>query len=371
MNRRTEHSPVKHATVIGCGMIGPDIATVLLTHGIAVTLMGMDENDLEAGREAVQRDISELQAAGIVSEDQAGRAIESLSSTTDYAEGVRDAEIVFEAVLEDVAIKQSIFQKLDRHARSDALLCSSTSGLSPHDIAEPLRDPSRMAVTHFWNPPYLVPLVEIVPHRALAPEARETIGTFLTELGKVPVFLKKDIAGHIGNRLQHALYREALYLIEEGVASPDDIDRVVLNSFGPRFSAVGPMEYFDSCGLDLHQKVQGYLYPTLCNAPEPQKILLDNIEAGNLGTKSGRGLYAWSSSGSDEFRSRRNSRFIQKLKQPSGTEPTDTNPTGAEPSGTNAKAAEPEGPNSEASNPEGPTPEATATNPAGTGQPTP
>ncbi len=178
----------------------------------------------------------------------------------------------------------------------------------------------RMMVTHFWNPPYLVPLVEIVHHDRLGEEARQVAMEFIKVLGKTPVVLKKDIAGHIGNRLQHALYREALYLIEESVAEPEDIDKVVLNSFGPRFSTIGPMECFDSCGLDLHKKVQSYLYPTLCREEHPQKILLDKIEAGELGEKAGQGLFDWSHKDSEDFRRRRNKRFIEIIKQNRGLE---------------------------------------------------
>ena len=305
---------VQKAAVIGCGIIGPDIATVLITHGVSVTLVGMDEQDRDKGISNAKRDLNDLKKFGLLSEQQVSDAFARLSGTTDFSDAVPDADIVYEASLEDIAIKQSVFEKLEAYSKPEAWLCSSTSGLSPEDIAKPLSDKGRMAVTHFWNPPYVVPLVEIIPHKTVPDSTKSEIEKFLRHLGKEPVFLKKDIAGHIGNRLQHALYREALSLIEKGVATPSDIDQVVLNSFGPRFSGVGPMEYFDSCGLDLHEKVQSYLYPTLCNDSEPQKILLDNIESGNLGPKTGAGLYDWKTKDENEFRDRRNSRFIERMR---------------------------------------------------------
>ena len=311
---------ISHAAVIGCGMIGPDIATVLLTHGVSVALVGIDDENVANGMRNVKRALDDLEAARVLSKDEKRGALARLSGGTGYAEAVSEADLVFEAVLEDVGVKQAVFAELERHARPDALLCSSTSGLSPLDIGEPLSDKARMAVTHFWNPPYLVPLVEIVPHPEMSEEYRSRVERFIASVGKEPVVLKKDIAGHIGNRLQHALYREALYLIEQGVATPDDIDRVVLNSFGPRFSAIGPMEYFDSCGLDLHQKVQSYLYPTLCNAEAVQDVVLRRIEDGKLGSKTGEGLYDWSERDEDDFRRRRNSRFIERLRQQHRTE---------------------------------------------------
>lgn len=305
---------IKQVTVIGCGMIGPDISTSLLISGVGVRLVGLDEEDVSRGVANIEKDLTDLAEAGVITHEERTKALGMVEKATDISAAVQDADMVFEAVFEDVKVKQEVFAAIDSNCPDRAILCSSTSGLSPNDIGAHIKHQDRMMVTHFWNPPYLVPLVEIVPHDRLSEEARDLAFTFIEKLGKVPVILKKDFPGHIGNRLQHALYREALYLIEQGVADPTDIDKVVLASFGPRFSTIGPMEYFDSCGLDLHEKVQSYLYPTLCNAPEPQKILIDNIRAGHLGQKSRQGLYDWADRDDEEFRRRRNQRFIELLK---------------------------------------------------------
>jgi 3-hydroxybutyryl-CoA dehydrogenase len=305
---------IKQVAVIGCGMIGPDISTSLLTNGIRVRLVGLDEEDASRGVANIEKDLTDLVDAAVIGHEERTQALGMVEKSTDISSAVRDADMVFEAVFEDVRVKQQVFAQIDDSCPDRAILCSSTSGLSPNDIGANIHHQDRMMVTHFWNPPYLVPLVEIVPHERLSAEARELALALIKRLGKVPVILKKDFPGHIGNRLQHALYREALYLIEQGVADPADIDKVVLASFGPRFSTIGPMEYFDSCGLDLHEKVQSYLYPTLCNEPKPQKILIDNVRAGNLGQKSRRGLFDWSDRDDEEFRRRRNKRFIELLK---------------------------------------------------------
>ena len=304
---------IKQVTVIGCGMIGPDISTSLLISGVQVRLVGLDEEDVSRGVSKIQKDLTDLVDAEVITGEERTKALGLVEKATDISSAVSDADMVFEAVFEDLSVKQEVFADIDSNCRDRAILCSSTSGLSPNDIGAHIKHQDRMMVTHFWNPPYLVPLVEVVPHDRLSEEARSLSIAFIEKLGKVPVILKKDFPGHIGNRLQHALYREALYLIEQGVADPADIDKVVLASFGPRFSTIGPMEYFDSCGLDLHEKVQSYLYPTLCNAPEPQKILIDNVRAGNLGQKSRRGLFDWSDRDDEEFRGRRNKRFIEIL----------------------------------------------------------
>jgi 3-hydroxybutyryl-CoA dehydrogenase len=312
---------IKQVTVIGCGMIGPDISTSLLTNGVKVRLVGLDEEDVSRGVANIQRNLTDLLDAEVISHEGRTKALGMVEKATDISEAVQDADMVFEAVFEDVKVKQQVFAEIDGNCPERTILCSSTSGLSPNDIGAHIEKQEQMMVTHFWNPPYLVPLVEIVPHDRLSAEARDLALAFIERLGKVPVVLKKDFPGHIGNRLQHALYREALYLIEQGVADPADIDKVVLASFGPRFSTIGPMEYFDSCGLDLHEKVQSYLYPTLCNNPQPQKILIDNVRAGNLGQKSRRGLFDWTDRDDEEFRRRRNKRFIELLKTGRGGKP--------------------------------------------------
>lgn len=311
---------IQKITIIGCGMIGPDISTSVLTSGREVHLVGLDENDTSRGVANISKDLNDLAAEGVISQAEKSAALSRVRTSTQIGEAVKNADLVVEAVFEDLQVKQDIFAQIDAHCQEKTILCSSTSGLSPNDIGAHISKQDRMMVTHFWNPPYLVPLVEIVPHDKLGEEARRVAMEFIQMLGKTPVVLKKDIAGHIGNRLQHALYREALYLIEQGVADPDDIDKVVLNSFGPRFSTIGPMEYFDSCGLDLHKQVQSYLYPTLCNEGQPQKILLDKVEAGELGQKSGQGLYDWANRNAEDFRRRRNKRFIEIIKQNRGTE---------------------------------------------------
>jgi 3-hydroxybutyryl-CoA dehydrogenase len=306
---------IRLATVIGCGMIGPDISTSLLINGIRVRLVGRNEDSITRGVSSLEKGLSDLENATVLTSKQKSEAMDMVETATDISYAVADADVIIEAVYEDLGVKQNVFAQVDRSCKDTAVLCSSTSGLSPNEIGAHIKHQDRMLVTHFWNPPHLVPLVEIVPHDRLSEEVRNLMFAFIEKLGKVPVILKKDFPGHIGNRLQHALYREALYLIEQGVADPADIDKVVLASFGPRFSTIGPMEYFDSCGLDLHEKVQSYLYPTLCNATQPQKILTDNVQVGNLGQKSRRGLYDWSERDDEDFRRRRNHRFIEILKE--------------------------------------------------------
>jgi 3-hydroxybutyryl-CoA dehydrogenase len=230
------------------------------------------------------------------------------------AEAVSDADFVLEGIIENLAVKQEFFAELDQYCPPHTILASGTSGLSPNEIGANIQRKDKMLVAHFWNPPYLVPLVELVAHDNLSPESLKTVLEFLNAVGKAPIVLKKDILGHIGNRLQYAIFREALHLIEQGVATPDDIDQVMINSLGPRYSMIGPMEYMDSVGLDLQVAVQRYLYKTLSDAKRSQNILMEKYHNGHYGAKTGKGFYDWSVKSLDELVSRQNSRFIDRLK---------------------------------------------------------
>ena len=300
--------------VIGTGMIGPDICASVLLAGAPVTMIGRSRESVERGLSNLENDLDDYRQSGIISDSEMSAMRDMVRTSTVLESGLREAGIIFEAVSEELTVKQKLFADIEKVCRPDAILCSSTSGLSPDDMAAKMVRLRRLLVTHFWNPAHLVPLVEVVFQTDLDQDAGNKALALLERLGKVPVVLKKDILGHIGNRLQHALYREALFLIETGVATPDDIDKVVLNSFGPRYSTIGPMEYFDSCGLDLQLKVERYLFPDLCRRNKPMSLLLEKVKAGELGEKTGRGLHDWSGRDSGEFRRRRNQRFVEYLK---------------------------------------------------------
>ncbi|KKL12998.1 hypothetical protein LCGC14_2530150, partial [marine sediment metagenome] len=152
-------------------------------------------------------------------------------------------------------------------------------------------------------------------HDETSQETIDLILAFLEKMAKTPVLLKKDILGHIGNRLQHALFREAINLVQQGVADPQDIDKVIMSSLGPRYSMIGPMEYMDSVGLNLQVAVQSYLFKSLDASQEPQQLLMDKYNVGDYGAKSGNGFYDWSNKSLDEMTARQNKRFIDRLKE--------------------------------------------------------
>jgi 3-hydroxybutyryl-CoA dehydrogenase len=255
-----------------------------------------------------------LIAEGVYTQEEADQIVDSIHTETRMPEAVRDADFVLEGIIENLEVKQEFFAQLDQHCPPHTILASGTSGLSPNEIGMNITRKEKMVVAHFWNPPYLVPLVELVAHDDLSQESLEAVFEFLKNVGKAPILLKKDIAGHIGNRLQHAMFREAIHLVEQGVATPEDIDQVIMNSLGPRYSMIGPMEYMDSVGLNLQVAVQSYLFEALADAKKPQRLLMENYEHGDYGAKTGKGFYDWSVKSLDEMVSRQNFRFIERLK---------------------------------------------------------
>ncbi len=305
---------IQKITIVGTGMIGPDVSLVCTMSGYAVTMVGLNDAEVEKGVNRYRKNLTSLVDAEIFTQAEADEIQARLSTGTNLPEALATADIAFEAVFEKLEVKQEVFAQFDIHCPPHALLLSGTSGMSPNKIGANMTRQSQMMVCHFWNPPYLVPLVELVAHDNASQETIDTVMAFLESMGKTPVRLKKDIVGHIGNRLQHAIFREAIHLVELGVATPDDIDQVIMSSLGPRYSMIGPMEYMDATGLDLQVAVQSYLYETLADDKHSQKLLLEKYNNGDYGSKTGKGFYDWSVKSQEEMVSRQNFRFIERLK---------------------------------------------------------
>jgi len=304
---------IERIGVIGTGMIGPDISLACAMAGYPVTIVGRTRTSVERGTARFRKNLESLIRAKVYGDQEAKEVDSRLSTSTELETALEKADFVFEAVVENLEIKQKLFGEIEKFCPEHTLMASSTSGLSPSDISSRMKAPERMLVMHFWNPPHLVPLVEVVAGSRTGQDTVETALDVLRSLGKEPVLLKRDILGHIGNRIQHAMFREAIHLVEEGVATPEDIDRVIMSSLGPRYSMIGPMEYLDSVGLDLNVAIHSYLLKDLADDKEPQALLREKCERGECGAKTGRGFYDWSKRSLEEMTARQNKRFIDRL----------------------------------------------------------
>ncbi len=279
--------------VIGAGLMGHGIAQIFALSGRHVWLNDLDGQMLEQAVENIRTNLTLFVENELVSPEEVEPALARINTTTSLEQAAGQADYVVEAVSENLALKQAIFEELDEICRPDSILSTNTSVMSITEIAAKANNRSRIVGTHFWNPPHLIPLVEVVPGDDTVPETVERAYTLLAEVGKHPVRVKRDVPGFVGNRLQHALWREAISIVDQGIAEPAEVDEVVKMGFGIRLPVLGPLENVDLVGLELTLAIHEYILKHLEASPEPAPILRRKIDQGHLGFKKGRGLQTW------------------------------------------------------------------------------
>jgi len=287
-------NPFARVAVVGTGMMGPGIALTLARGGCRVALWGRSRESVARGLEAIEAALDFLVERRILEAAQAPALREWVSGTDDPEAAVAGAGLVVESIVEDLGAKRELFGRLEQLCAPGTLLASDTSGLRISDIAAGLARPERAATLHFWNPPHVVPLVEITQGERTSEDTVDALVGLMRRCGKTPVVARKDVPGQIANRLQHALLREALYMVQEGIASAADVDLALKMGPGRRWPVYGVLEHHDVVGLDLGLAVHSSLVPGLCAAPEPLPILRDMVAEGTLGVKTGGGFYDWS-----------------------------------------------------------------------------
>jgi 3-hydroxybutyryl-CoA dehydrogenase len=302
------------AAVIGTGMMGPGIALTLALGGLRSTILSRTVEGAARGVEKARKQAQLLAASELIDAGQAARVVELVTGSAAFDEEIAGAGLVVESGPEDMAFKQELFARMDALAGPRAVLASNTSGLSITAIASRCKRPERVLTTHFWNPPHLMPLVEIVKGEKTAEEVAVAVRELLVACGKTPVIVKKDRPGQLGNRLQMALVREAAHIVAEGIADAEDVDTVAKNGFGLRMPAYGIFEHQDVVGLDLGIAVVEYVARDLYNEPRAPEYFRELVRRGHLGAKTGKGFYDWSAKSADEVRARRD-RFLVEVLQ--------------------------------------------------------
>lgn len=281
--------------IIGGGLMGHALAAVMVAAKAGVSVFEANP-DLRAS--LVDRMNTVLKECGNTSLRPS--QVHNVSSLEDLDPAI---SLVIEAIPEDLRLKQELFARLEA-LLPEAVLATNSSVYRVRDVSALMQSPSRSVGTHWWNPPHLIPIVEVIPGPATQPGIVRWITAILKSAGKTPVLVRKDTAGFIGNRLQHALWREAIALVEEGVADAETVDLVARSTLGMKLGTLGPLENADYVGLDLTHAIHQYIFPTLSQAAVPSPLLADALAHQRLGAKSGQGLMDWPSGRREQVASR-------------------------------------------------------------------
>jgi 3-hydroxybutyryl-CoA dehydrogenase len=287
---------MKQISVIGAGLMGHGIAQVFALAGHIVRVYDPEYKALASLRERIEKNLRDL--------NQDVNAASRVFPVEDLGECVTGADIVFEAGPENLAFKQKLFAQLELMAPAHALLASNTSVIPITDIMKEVKTGHRAMGTHWWNPPYLVPLVEVIKTPQTDPTLAQEMFDLLAKVGKTPAMVEKDVPGFIGNRLQHALWREAISLVASGVCDAETVDTVVKASFGRRLPVIGPLENADLVGIELTLAIHETVLPSIDHTPGPSPYLQRLINAGRLGMKTGEGFRTWTPEQQDELRAK-------------------------------------------------------------------
>jgi 3-hydroxybutyryl-CoA dehydrogenase len=301
--------------VVGAGTIASRVALACSLSGHGVKVLGRPGGSYARARESIDGGFGELSAAGLLPATAEGWR--ERVTFLDAGDQAIHAGLAIEAVNEDLALKQSVFEMLERRLPGHAILASSTSGLPVDAIAARCRTPQRVAVMHFANPAHLMPAVELVPGTRTDAKTMDALEEFVRGLGKRPIRLKRDIPGHIFNRIQFAMLREAMALVREGVASAADIDEVVKRGLALRLAEEGPLEKMDLAGLELVSSVATYLFPDLDASRSPD-VIDSMLQQGRRGAAGGQGFHAWDEHRVRDVLGRRNAEVIRHLRRLAG-----------------------------------------------------
>jgi 3-hydroxyacyl-CoA dehydrogenase len=297
--------------------MGHGIGLEFALAGYEVQLHDVNEEKLDQALETIQKTLQMLIGAGLTTSEKSDAAMSRLQTGTVLEEMVADVDVVIEAIFESLELKHELFRKLDGTCPERTILASNSSSLVPSQLASVTQRPDKVVGAHYFNPPYLLPLVEVVRGEKTSDETIDIIHDLLVKVGKKPAIVEKEALGFIGNRLQLALGREALSLVEKGIATPESVDTVVRNGFGRRLSVAGLFEIFDIAGLDLALAVASYIGPDLESSGEVSSLLKEKVERGELGVKAGKGFHEWTLESAEALRQKIAKALIEIARWPS------------------------------------------------------
>lgn len=307
-------SRVKNILIYGAGMMGKSIAMVLSANpSITITMFDVVDADVFP---VIHSNFAQLVSHSVLTQQQSDERISRISFTANAEDpSIANADLVVECVFEDMTLKQNTFAKLEKICREDCIFCTNTSVMSPTEISAKLAHKNRFVGTHFWNPAHLIPLVEVVRTQFTDDDVVETVLALLRGVGKKAVLCKKDVPGFIANRMQHALWREAISIVENGIADAETVDEAVRSSFGLRLPQLAPLENADMVGLELTKQIHAYILPHIEASSVPSPLLNEHLEKGEFGYKSGQGFFTRSTEEIAKRKSDLNEYLIRMIYQ--------------------------------------------------------
>lgn len=306
---------IKNVCNLGTGTMGFGTALMFAQSGYNVRMFGRSDASIEGGFQSIKAALDVYREHGLVDEQQIPAILGRIKGVTTLEDAAVDADFVIESIAEDLEVKRQVYTKMEKLCRSSIVFATNTSGLSPTAIAEALEHPERFIVAHFWNPAHLIPLVEVVPGEHTSSATVDFTWKLMEKIGKKPVALKREALGFIGNRLQFALLREAIYIVESGIATAEAVDTAMKYGMGRRLSTTGPLESADLGGLDVFFSIAGYLKQDLCVDREPSAMARQAIARGALGAKTGAGFFEWPPARLAKIKKTREDVLIEWLKK--------------------------------------------------------
>ena len=301
---------IKKVGIVGAGTMGAGVAQIFAEFGFTVILYNRSKAGMERALERLQSKVAVNPTPIEAATDTAAAQIYTTHDLTELAQ----VDLISESIAENLEVKQDIFRKLDEICDARTLFTTNTSGLSISQIATAVSHPERFAGVHFFNPPEIVPAVEVIKGEATSDATCEVLIDLLKQMKKQPILVQKDVPGFVASRLQFAVVREALHLVEEGIASPADIDAVMKHGLGLRWALLGPLEIADLGGLDIFNTVGGYVAKSMSNATESPKVLQDLVAAEKLGAKTGSGFYDYPPGKASALIAERDEKLLEILR---------------------------------------------------------
>jgi len=309
---------IKNIAVVGAGLMGHGICMNFALAGYKVTLNDVNETILKNAIDHIKSNLLFFHDNGLVEKDQVDEAISRVEISSRLEEAVRNADFVTEAIVEDIDVKSRLFKLLDEYCPGHAIIASNTSSLLISQFGSGTKREDRQVITHYFNPPHIVPVVEVVKGDKTSDETVEITCGLLKKAGKFPVRVRRELPGFLVNRVQTAMIREVWSLWEQGVADAEEIDLAIKGSLGFRLASLGPLQICDLGGLDLWYKVNTNLLPQINSSTTPPHSVKEKVDKGELGLKTGKGFYDYSTNyfkkDWDEIVIKRDQEFIQRLK---------------------------------------------------------